>query len=111
MKVAVLPGDGIGPEVCDEAVRVLRRLEISGLQLTYGDVGAAGYHKHGHPLPATTLEVARKADAVLFGAVGDPACDGLDNHLRPEQAVLGLRKEWVFSLICVLRLALLAWKN
>lgn len=93
MKVAVLPGDGIGPEVCDEAVRVLRQLEISGLQLTYGDVGAAGYHKHGHPLPATTLEVARKADAVLFGAVGDPACDGLDNHLRPEQAVLGLRKE------------------
>ncbi|MGH6787520.1 MAG: 3-isopropylmalate dehydrogenase, partial [Novosphingobium sp.] len=55
-------------------------------------VGGIAYHRHGHPLPAETLEMARAADAVLFGAVGDPACDGLERHLRPEQAILGLRK-------------------
>jgi 3-isopropylmalate dehydrogenase len=91
MKIAVLPGDGIGPEVCDAAVRVLGALALPGLVLFTGDVGAAAYARHGHPLPAETLEMARAADAVLFGAVGDPACDGLERHLRPEQAILGLR--------------------
>ncbi|MEE1877256.1 3-isopropylmalate dehydrogenase [Altererythrobacter litoralis] len=93
MKIAVLPGDGIGPEVTQEALRVLDALQLPGLTLLEGDVGAAGYRKHGHPLPPETLAMAREADAVLFGAVGDPACDNLDRHLRPEQAVLGLRKE------------------
>ncbi len=91
MKIAILPGDGIGPEVTMQAVRVLEALALPGLALFTGDVGAAGYHRHGHPLPDETLDMATRADAVLFGAVGDPACDGLERALRPEQAVLGLR--------------------
>lgn len=92
MRVALLPGDGIGPEVIAEARRVLDAL---GLDLTYEEalVGGAAYKATGHPLPADTLEVAKRADAILFGAVGDPDCDALDRHLRPEQAILGLRKE------------------
>ncbi|MGB7374132.1 3-isopropylmalate dehydrogenase [Pontixanthobacter sp.] len=93
MKIAVFAGDGIGPEVTREAVRVLEALDLPGLALFEGDVGGASYHRHGHPLPAETLDMARAADAVLFGAVGDPACDTLERHLRPEQAVLGLRAE------------------
>lgn len=93
MKIAVLPGDGIGPEVTREAVRVIEALDIAGLELAYADVGGAAYKASGHPLPAETLALARGADAILFGAVGDPDCDGLERHLRPEQAILGLRKE------------------
>ncbi|KPP86934.1 3-isopropylmalate dehydrogenase [Erythrobacter sp. HL-111] len=93
MKIAVLPGDGIGPEVTREAVRVLESLALPQLTLFEGDVGGIAYRRHGHPLPQETLEMARAADAVLFGAVGDPSCDGLERHLRPEQAILGLRKE------------------
>ena len=93
MKIAVLAGDGIGPEVTREALRVLDALNLPGLELVTADVGGAAYKKHGHPLPAATLEVARSADAILFGAVGDPDCDNLERHLRPEQAILGLRKE------------------
>ena len=93
MKIAVFAGDGIGPEVTREAVRVLEALGLNKLELTYGDVGAAAYRKHGHPLPQATLDIARAADAILFGAVGDFGCDHLERHLRPEQAILGLRKE------------------
>lgn len=93
MKVAVFPGDGIGPEVTAEALRVLDALRLPELTLFEGDVGGIAYRRHGHPLPAETLEMARAADAVLFGAVGDPSCDALERHLRPEQAVLGLRAE------------------
>ncbi len=93
MKIAVFAGDGIGPEVTREAVRVLEALDLPGLELTYGDVGAAAYRKHGHPLPQATLEIARSCGAILFGAVGDFDCDHLERHLRPEQAILGLRKE------------------
>ncbi|ABC63759.1 3-isopropylmalate dehydrogenase [Erythrobacter litoralis] len=93
MKIAVFPGDGIGPEVTREAVRVLEALGLPGLVLFEGDVGAAAYRKHGQPLPDETLNMAREADAVLFGAVGDSSCDGLERALRPEQAVLGLRAE------------------
>jgi 3-isopropylmalate dehydrogenase len=93
VKIAVLPGDGIGPEVTAEAVAVLESLALPGLTLFEGDVGGIAYKRHGHPLPAETLEMARAADAVLFGAVGDPSCDALERHLRPEQAILGLRKE------------------
>jgi len=92
MKIAVLPGDGIGPEVTAEAVAVLEMLGLPGLTLFTGDVGGAAYHRHGHPLPEETLDMARAADAILFGAVGDPTCDALERHLRPEQAILGLRK-------------------
>lgn len=92
MKIAVLPGDGIGPEVTAEAVAVLEALALPGLTLFSGDVGGAAYHRHGRPLPEETLTMAREADAILFGAVGDPSCDALERHLRPEQAILGLRK-------------------
>ncbi len=93
MKIAVFPGDGIGPEVTREAVRVLEALGLPGLTLFEADVGGIAYKRHGHPLPAETLELARNCDAILFGAVGDPACDNLERSLRPEQAILGLRKE------------------
>jgi len=93
MRIAVFAGDGIGPEVTGEAVRVMQALDLPGLELVEGDVGGAAYRKHGHPLPSETLEIARSADAILFGAVGDFDLDHLERHLRPEQAVLGLRKE------------------
>ena len=92
MKIAILPGDGIGPEVTAEAVRVLESLSLPGLTLFEGDVGGSAYKRHGHPLPQETLDLAGAADAILFGAVGDPSCDALERHLRPEQAILGLRK-------------------
>ncbi|MDE2562361.1 MAG: 3-isopropylmalate dehydrogenase [Sphingomonadales bacterium] len=93
MKIAILPGDGIGPEVTREAVRVIEALDLPGLEMKDAPVGGAAYKAYGHPLPADTLDVARAADAILFGAVGDPDCDSLERHLRPEQAILGLRKE------------------
>ena len=93
MKIAVLAGDGIGAEIMREALRVLDALKIDGLQLEAADVGGIAYKNHGHPLPAETLRVAKEADAVLFGAVGDPDCDNLERALRPEQAILGLRRE------------------
>ncbi|MXO50099.1 3-isopropylmalate dehydrogenase [Erythrobacter gaetbuli] len=93
MKIAVLAGDGIGPEVTREALKVLDALSLPGLVLFEGDVGGIAYKRHGHPLPAETLEMARAADAVLFGAVGDPECDTLPREHRPEQAILGLRSE------------------
>ncbi|WP_417594359.1 3-isopropylmalate dehydrogenase [Parasphingorhabdus sp.] len=93
MHIAVLAGDGIGQEIMVEALRVLGAMDLPGLCLDHADVGGVAYHKHGHPLPPETLELVQTADAVLFGAVGDPSCDNLERHLRPEQAVLGLRKE------------------
>ena len=93
MKIAVLPGDGIGPEVTAAALRVLDALALPGVTLFEGDVGGVAYERHGLPLPAETLEIARTADAVLFGAVGDRRYDSLPRDLRPEQAILGLRRE------------------
>ena len=93
MKIALLAGDGIGPEIMEEAVRVLDALRLPQVTFWRADVGGAGYKRHGHPLPEETLEMCRAADAVLFGAVGDPECDDLERHLRPEQAILGLRSE------------------
>jgi 3-isopropylmalate dehydrogenase len=93
MLVALLPGDGIGPEVIAEAVRVLRAVVGNELAFEEVPVGGAAYKAAGHPLPPATLDLARRADAILFGAVGDPDCDALERHLRPEQAILGLRKE------------------
>ena len=91
MKIAVLPGDGIGPEIIAQAVHVLERLGL-GLEMEEAPVGGAGYEASGDPLPARTLAVARSADAILFGAVGDPRYDSLERSKRPEQAILGLRK-------------------
>ncbi len=94
MNIAVLPGDGIGPEIIAEAVKVLRRIAQDGFDFTFefAPVGGAAYAASGHPLPEATLNLARSADAVLFGAVGDWKYDTLERHLRPEQAILGLRK-------------------
>lgn len=92
MKIACLAGDGIGPEIMAEALKVLDALNIPNIELGHADVGGTAYHKHGHPLPPETLELAKSADGVLFGAVGDPTCDALPRHLRPEQAILGLRQ-------------------
>ncbi len=93
MLIALFPGDGIGPEVIAQARRVLDALAIDDLTYEEGLVGGAAYKATGHPLPPETLDIARRADAILFGAVGDPDCDTLERRLRPEQAILGLRKE------------------
>jgi 3-isopropylmalate dehydrogenase len=90
MKVAVLPGDGIGPEVAAAAVRVLRALPVD-LQLEEHLFGGAAIRATGDPLPPETLTAARGGDAVLMGAVGDPAFDGAE--VRPEQGLLRLRCE------------------
>jgi len=89
--IAVLPGDGIGTEIVREAVKVLQALNLP-LTLETAPVGGAAYEVAGHPLPEATLNLAKRADAVLFGAVGDWKYDTLDRPLRPEQAILGLRK-------------------
>ncbi|WP_347485485.1 3-isopropylmalate dehydrogenase [Vandammella animalimorsus] len=92
MKIAILPGDGIGTEIVAEAVKVLQALGLP-LEMEPALVGGAAYAAHGHPLPEATLKLAKQADAILFGAVGDFKYDSLERHLRPEQAILGLRKE------------------
>jgi 3-isopropylmalate dehydrogenase len=91
MKIAVLPGDGIGTEIMAEAVKVLRALDLK-FEMEEALVGGAAYEAHGHPLPESTLNLAKAADAVLFGAVGDWKYDKLERQYRPEQAILGLRK-------------------
>ena len=91
MKIAVLPGDGIGPEIVAEAVKVLSALGPKFI-LETAPVGGSAYDISGHPLPVETLELAKKSDAILFGAVGDWKYDSLPRELRPEQAILGLRK-------------------
>jgi len=91
MKIAVLPGDGIGTEIVAEAVRVLNVLDLP-FELEEAKVGGAAYEAHGHPLPESTLNLAKASDAILFGAVGDWKYDTLERSLRPEQAILGLRK-------------------
>ena len=91
MKIAVLPGDGIGTEIVTEAVKVLKVLGLP-LEMETALVGGCAYDAHGHPLPDSTLKLAKEADAILFGAVGDWKYDTLDRPLRPEQAILGLRK-------------------
>jgi 3-isopropylmalate dehydrogenase len=91
MKIAILPGDGIGTEIVAEAVKVLNVLGLK-FETETALVGGAAYEAHGHPLPDSTLKLAMQADAVLFGAVGDWKYDKLDRPLRPEQAILGLRK-------------------
>ncbi len=91
MKIAILPGDGIGTEIVAEAVKVLNVLGLK-FETESALVGGAAFEAHGHPLPEATLKLAMQADAVLFGAVGDWKYDTLDRPLRPEQAILGLRK-------------------
>ena len=103
MKIAVLPGDGIGPEIVAQAVKVLNALG-EPFEMETAPVGGAGYEAKGHPLPEETLKLAKEADAILFGAVGDWKYDTLARELRPEQAILGLRKH--LSLFANLRPAI-----
>ena len=106
MRIAVLPGDGIGPEITEQAVRVLRVLARDGLELELesAPVGGAAVDAAGDPLPAGTLAVCERADAILFGAVGGPRYDALERAKRPEQGLLRLRKH--FDLFANLRPAL-----
>jgi 3-isopropylmalate dehydrogenase len=93
-KIAILPGDGIGPEIIAVAEKVLTCLQSDfglSLEREHASVGGAGYEAAGHPLPAATLQLARSSDAILLGSVGGPKWDGLDRALRPEQGLLGLR--------------------
>jgi 3-isopropylmalate dehydrogenase len=95
-KIAVLPGDGIGPEVMGQGTHVLRQVaEIHGftVELEEGIVGGASIDGHGRPLTDSVLNLAKKSDAVLLGAMGGPKWDGLDYSIRPERALLALRQE------------------
>ena len=92
MKIAVLPGDGIGPEIVAQAVKVLRRLQLP-MDMQEAPVGGAGFDAAGDPLPDATLRLAREADAILFGAIGGPKYDALPRDKRPERGLLRLRKE------------------
>ena len=92
MKIAVLAGDGIGTEIVAEAVKVLKALDLK-MEMESALVGGVAYDALGHPLPPATLALAKASDAILFGAVGDWKYDKLERQFRPEQAILGLRKE------------------
>jgi 3-isopropylmalate dehydrogenase len=107
VKIAILPGDGIGPEIVREATKVLHVLAREGLPIETetAPIGGAGYDAARHPLPGATLALARNADAVLLGAVGGPRYDALPRELRPEQGILAIRKE--LGLFANLRPALL----
>ena len=107
--ILVLPGDGIGPEVCDEAIKVLNHLnDIYKLNIKIEEsaVGGSAYEEFGNPLPEDTLKAAKGADAILLGAVGGPKWDNIDYELRPERALLGLRAE--LDLFANLRPAILS---
>jgi len=93
MKIALLPGDGIGPEIVTQAVKVLKALDGLSVETEHAPVGGNAYDLTGDPLPAATLKLARDADAIMFGAVGDWKYDTLPREKRPEQAILGLRRE------------------
>ena len=107
MKIALFPGDGIGPEIVREAARVLDALRRGGLPIETetAPIGGAGHDAAGHPLPESTLKLAQAADAVLLGAVGGPKYDALPRELRPEQGILGIRK--ALALFANLRPAIL----
>jgi 3-isopropylmalate dehydrogenase len=93
MKIAVLPGDGIGKEVTAQAVRVLKAIYSNKIEMTEAPIGAAGLAAAGVPLPPATLALARRSDAILFGAVGGPGDESGPRHLRPGLGLLTLRKE------------------
>ncbi len=94
MKIAVLPGDGIGPEIVAQAVKVIDALRSDGLaiEMEYAHIGGAGYDAAGDPFPAVTEKLAKEADAVLLGAVGGYQYDNLPRPQRPEQGLLRIRK-------------------
>ena len=106
-KIAVLPGDGIGPEIVVEAVKVLEALKLQGLDvaLEYGLIGGAAYDEAGTQLPAETVTISKDADAILLGAVGGYKWESLDIRVRPEKGLLGIRSE--LNLFANLRPAIL----
>jgi len=95
MNIAVLPGDGIGPEIIKQALRVLDVLKNEGMDMNFTEapLGGQAYDQYGHPYPEFTQNICRAADAVLLGAVGGPQYDNLDRPLRPERGLLGIRKD------------------
>jgi len=95
MKILILPGDGIGPEIVGQAVRVLEKFKAEGLpiELSHGLLGGAAHDAYGHPYPQVTQQQARAADAILLGCVGGPQYDTLPRAVRPEQGLLGIRKD------------------
>ncbi|MBP6563735.1 MAG: 3-isopropylmalate dehydrogenase, partial [Neisseriaceae bacterium] len=95
MNIAILPGDGIGPEIIEQATRVLNVFKDEGLdlQFTYAPLGGAAYDEYGSPYPEFTQAICRQADAILLGAVGSPEYDQLDRPLRPERGLLAIRKD------------------
>lgn len=107
MKIAVLPGDGIGPEIIEQAKRVLDALRSDGLpiEMEEAPLGGAAYDQYGQPYPNVTQKLAREADAILLGAVGGPQYDTLDRPLRPERGLLAIRKD--LNLFANLRPAIL----
>lgn len=105
MKVLVLPGDGIGPEITEQAVRVLNVINDKynlGIETETALIGGIAYDKTGKPLPDETLEKALAADAVILGAVGDTKYDNLPREVRPEQGLLAIRKALNLLLIFAL---------
>lgn len=106
-QIAVLQGDGIGPEIIGQAVKVLDKLIEQGLdaRYEYGLLGGSAYDAHGSPYPEATQTLCRKADAVLLGAVGGPQYDNLERSVRPERGLLAIRKD--LNLFANLRPAIL----
>ncbi len=107
MKILILPGDGIGPEIVAQATRILEKFRAEGvpIEIEHGSLGGAAYDQHGHPYPELTQRQARAADAILLGSVGGPQYDSLPRALRPEQGLLAIRKD--LGLFANLRPALL----
>src|SRR3546814_2790317 len=101
MLIALLPGDGIGPEVIAEARRVLDALGLEGLSYEEAQVGGAAYKMKGHPLPPETLDLAKRADAILFGAVGDPACDSLERRSEEHTSELQSLMRISYAVFCL----------
>ena len=95
MNIAILPGDGVGPEIINEALKILNFFKKEGLDITIeeADIGGIAYENHKSPLPSYTLDLAKSSDAVLLGAVGSPKYDNLPRELRPEKGLLMIRKE------------------
>ena len=95
MNILILPGDGIGPEIMAQAIRVLEKFKTEGLPITlsHGHLGGAAYDAHGHPYPEATQKLAHAADAIMLGCVGGPKYDPLPRAMRPEQGLLGIRKD------------------
>ena len=96
-KILLLPGDGIGPEVIEEALKIIKSIEsISGdkYDIKMGEVGGRAYDKYGDPLPDNTIDLIENCNSVLFGAVGGPKWDDLDSAFRPEMGILKIRKKF-----------------